>query len=390
MEGGDSNSDSAKDSISKAYADIAKMKEELKFYRDSSFPGSTWIDDKFSLHILHRGPSTFNYEEFSRLIERHQGRLFDNSEKSMSELETDNLALKRNLQINLSRRDVYLAIWKSAPYLAITLLTAIGASLTFSQSLWQIPTIILLGMGLLGLYSWRRTRVIDNRIAFFNILVEEIQSEMKERLGSVKSSLKRYLARRSENPISTSRMLFFDRFDENTSNKIRTLLGDRKYEDVEYKHNLIVEKILEFEKTCDKYRDSVHGFDENIRKQVMDIDRTSNIQIGQPTERIPILIVSILVFGADQIRSIHDFTMKPKYWGFHEEVKYWIEAFISEKGSQEPYKSLVEIATSEEVSEKATEVMSLRDEGLLLFNEIGEMISYVLDTSEIDSSGEWL
>ena len=33
--------------------------------------------------------------------------------------------------------------------------------------------------------------------------------------------------------------------------------------------------------------------------------------------------------------------------------------------------------------------MNLREEGLLLFDEIGDMISYLLDTSEIDLSSGW-
>jgi len=297
--------------------------------------------------------------------------------RPLSSLESEHTEKREKLQQTESSRDVYLSIWRSAPYFVLTLIVATLYLYASGTDLSFVTFSLMVSILTVAFVSWTMSRKRDSEIARLRIDATEIEGLISERIAQVKAIFWNYKSQLPGFFLTINNHRFSGEFDEKILMNYKNYIGPRRLRDMNSKHHELVMMIAMLGWFANEYFKDTIRFYEAVDSELSRIDKGPSIKENDKTDdRREKIVRGLYKVVSGNVRSImrvkesQDSSPDPDY--------HYVEMFLLPEDEKNP---LPRLARNPEMTRIGENAEQKRKACVRLYNELISTTDYLFGKS---------
>ena len=317
---------------------------------------------------------------------------------SLKDLQLSYEKLRKEIKASESSHEFHLAMWKSAPYAVIAMISAFSLAFfvsptpTYQMGPVSIPAYSigpLLGsilVAAVGLYGFIRQRALGSEISRAEIQAEETKMQLERRITKVEAQFQNS---RPWNRLCHYEDITFEdtlrqmRPSDFSSGIVPQILEDMKQLDAD-----LVRLLADFDKTVNEEISSIISFIDYGETKLKALDMELGVNSPQPPERRPRQIRALYLIHAGIVKSVLDLVQepggRPKVYNIQPGETHFIQLLFGAEDSTNPFPRLLR---DPDLKARAMRVEDSRDKALDAFTTIDRIIKVKYEQQQVFRPG---
>jgi hypothetical protein len=305
---------------------------------------------------------------------------------SLKDIQSSQVRIRKKLQTTESRRDFYLAMWKSAPYAFIAAISALALTFyTPSQPIYSIgpfhlpvlsagPIIVAVLVVAIGSYGGWKQRVLGEEIAQSTIELEDIEKQLERRITKVEAQF--INSRPSDSRYRLDSIAFNEQLKDAAPYDFSAYLVPQLLEDMKQLDGDLVDLMSRLFKNEVEFHSRLVTFYEEAKSGLDSLDQAMGVTGTESSDRQSNRVRALYLVLGGLVTSHLDVQQQPnrnaKVYTRAPEEGHFIQLLLSSEDSKNPYPSLLD---NEGLEGLAADCEKSRTDALASFTMIDRIIT---------------